>query len=248
MPLLARREILNEYSEYSMMTLMRFLKTDETHITLRKNGRSELSSLLLDDSYAPENGWGVIFLIDGAPYMSAQGSPEEAMQSIQQELENHGFELNEHSVGLSCNAHWLSAAPEEHHLIHVGELWMAGKEVFFGEIPEGHILHRPFRHPQSWGAAYWLHLGHELAMDAWDYNDFRSLVLKLQENLNPEVNPSRGCQRCFQHGMPFFTTYAEEEHSQEESRNWLLEFHNSVNETLDKPILTYQEAEKIYGW
>ena len=207
-----------------------------------------VTDLLIMNGRRPPSGWSVPFAINGIPHKTDPASFRSSMRSMYEALVKNDVDITYEDVGLTCNIHWVEQIAPKYQRVTKENLLALGEKFSVDFATLAQEGRRVYRSPQAWGRVYWDYLGHELAMDDWSYEEFLLSVGTVSNRLNPDKNPSRGCHECFAHFSIAVQEVMQRRLTQQEARQWLWNTHNSVNEKLNKMILSFEYVSKIYGW
>lgn len=215
-----------------------------------RNKRGKLLSLhqpLVPTSLRPINGWGVKVRIRGIVREIQEGTAIQTFNAVRQAYAENDIHPKAVDIWLNLNYQWLSGIPEKHRPVHLSVLLDGASE---GESEQESIVPGiRHHHPGEWGALGWGMLQMYLAQDVYEFTKFKSLVVELHAWLDPALNPSIGCPECYRH----FSSAVDSLHqnplfTQAPARKWLVDFHNSVNTRIGKPVLSYEKAAKLNYW
>jgi len=192
----------------------------------------------------PNGGWLVHFVVNGVPVSVAGSTPADAIAKERLIVAQNGLEeqWDEDEAWRQANLQWLDSTDPKYHRIEITDLLkspMAEEVVHDGrDYP-----------PKVWGSIAWNWLGLLLAKDRYDAPQFIKTFKELVDMLNPAICPTLGCDACHvEASKKLVELQRNPPKTISEARRFLWTFHNEVNARIEKPILTFEQAEKANLW
>ena len=223
-------------------------RTTTTSILTRRGKRETLLQPLISPFGKPNGGWYVNILVKDIPHGVTGKTAAKVFTAVKKMLQANDVQASDLDIWYNLNVQWFDRTHAKYLLISKTALLSVavkvGDKATFSENPSA----RRYT-PALWGAFAWDFMGILLAKDDYIWDDFVIVVLQIQKMLNKDQNPSIGCNDCYIE----FTKAVEllrknPLYTADGARNWLVDFHNSVNIRLNKPVFTFEAAAKKYLW
>jgi len=228
------------------------LKTDAETIRTNTGRYMPITTCLVKDYTTPSGGWSVDFIVNGISIRITGNRPIEVITSLRQHLMLNNVEFDEKTLWLNCNLQWLERSLPQNRLVSVHDLSYVSFQVAPKEVKEAPkvaaVVVAPRYTPADWGSVAWKWLGLYLAQDVFSITGFKNELVTVLQMLNPTTNPSIGCVECFEHFTKIVEDSEEEIADQQSARVWLVNAHNKVNATLEKPLVTFEQAATQNFW
>lgn len=194
----------------------------------------------------PRGGWKVSIKVKDIEHEVNGPDGGRVFNNVAALLRKNNISYTNLNLWVNLNLQWYSRMPEKHMLVRHADLLdiVTTKDV-------GHVRNPSSRNytPTHWGQHAWNFMGMYLARDDYSFDGFLRLIDMVLEMLDNHRNRSIGCYDCH---LEFSKEVAKIKnqplHTVEAARKWLVEFHNSVNVRLNKPVRTYEFAERQYLW
>lgn len=204
---------------------------------------------LLTDFGTPQGGWFANFVIKGIKYQFHGDTGYEVFKDANEKLARNGMDVKPTDLWANLNVQWYDRTAEKHLLVR--------PHVLFDELvalseKNSNVTENPYTRnygPEHWGHAAWNFMGYYLAQDLYSWNKFLEVLGHVLDMTNKSSNPSIGCAECYMHfSSEVLRLKSNPLYSVSEARNWLVNFHNSVNKRLSKPMVSFDTASKKYLW
>ena len=223
-------------------------KAKVNSLTNKKGVKISLSGCLLDGYGIPRNGWGCNINIKGS-FIAIKGkNPVEVFLGLKRLLTLNNVEFTDEDCWLNLNIIWFKATNGKHHTVELTALLENAIPVE-GETMD--MTHRVYP-PTVWGRHAWNFMGCYLSGDAYKWETFRSILGIVSGMLDPTTNPSIGDGEAYLSLLieleNFDRHHTRKLFTRESARNWLVDYHNSVNVRLGKQKVSYDTAATNYLW
>jgi len=222
-----------------------FVPKTPTILTTR-GSRETLEQSLVAPFGKPRGGWFVNVSIKGIPTRITDSDANRVFISTKRLLDSNGVGVPDIVLWFNLNIQWYSRLPEKYMLVRHNAL------LDLADTSNNPKTVNPSARnysPANWGWAAWDFMGVFLAQDEYDWIEFTKLLEVVQRLLNHGENPSIGCNDCYIEFTKQINMLRQNPiYDVAVARKWLIDFHNSVNVRLNKPVFAYETAAKRYLW
>lgn len=224
---------------------MGYIPKESTILTLR--GRRETLEQPLVSPYGkPRGGWYVNVLIKGIPTRVSENSPNRVFTAVKDTLKTNSLNPSDTNIWFNLNIQWYSRLAEKHMWVRHNDLLLLADTS-----SQPRTINPSARNysPADWGMHAWNFMGAFLAQDTYSWSGFLILLESVQRMLNNAENPTIGCNDCYLEFTKELNFIKQNPiYDPAIARIWLVNFHNSVNVRINKPMLSHDAAEKLYLW
>lgn len=227
------------------VSAMEFTASQQT-VRLRDGTQAQLNRPLFSSLATPFGGkWSFSFVLNGTQHnVKGKRRPVEVANEVIQIYTANGKPLSTADLWLNLNLFWFDKVDPS--------MWLLSKEALLAAtLPASpdQIAMATVTPPAVWGSRAWNYMALYLAGNSYDKHTFLSILSQVLDLLNPQVNPSIGCNVCY---LEFSKQLEQLRHDPPENRQaareWLWAFHNFVNQKLGKAIIPYQQAATLNHW
>lgn len=194
----------------------------------------------------PPGGWSFTHTINGETYTSQGSNPTQVKADLIRFSIRAGAELREHHAEDLLNEEWKRRDPVRAIGRTQGEPGPKKPEPRNAHLRDG----KPSYHgPSQWGNAIWLYLNTFPMPGAWDKAQWDATIDRITYLLNKAKSPGTGCADCFQEWMLICKlSDPKKVMTGEAAAAFVFRAHNTVNDKLGKPMMTWKEAIYKFGW
>jgi len=220
-------------------------RTKSTSISDKRGRPIPIGRCLVGDMITPRGGWRANFVINKGPVTLSGGSPAAVFNKVKKLFNDNKVGLNDIDIWMSLNTQWMTKVGPNDMLVYRRTLEHVALPSNIDETPVG------YHHPREWGSIEWKAMANYLnvAPASYSYEEFMSRCETTLKLLNPIHAPRIGCADCFREfGTHIVKLRMNPIHDLDSAREWLFNTHNAINERLGKPVITYEQANKLNRW
>jgi len=219
----------------------------DTHILTRRGEREPINQPLIKPFGKPRGGWYVVITIAGIPERVNDTSAFRVYHNVRNALKVNNQKVSDVDLWFNLNLQWYARLAPKYMLVSYKDLLA---NVVSSDRPKSQDNPAVRRYtPESWGSKAWDWMGINLARNTYAWSNFFALLKEVQDMLNNDVNPAIGCNECYiEFTKEIDVLRQNPKHTVEEARQWLTDFHNTVNKRLNKTLYSYEYASERYLW
>lgn len=222
-----------------------YVPKEATILTIRGK-RETLEQPLISPYGKPRGGWYVNIAINGIPTRIVESSPYRVFTAVRDALTTNETLANDIVIWFNLNIQWYSRLEGKYALVRHNDL------LLLADMSDNPKTINPSARnytPADWGMHAWNFMGIFLAQETYTWLGFLNLLESVQRMLDNNENPSIGCNDCYLEFTKELNKVSQNPmYDVATARIWLVNFHNSVNVRLNKPMLSHGAAEKLYLW
>lgn len=221
-------------------------------VTGRDGQSRRITQPLVDEANKGHGGWKVTLTVKGHTREVVAGSPRATFAAASALLVANEVVVSELDLWLNLNIQWIGRAVTRRQVVRLEDIMAVAQG---NDAPVAAHASKTNVPPMVWGRKGWGMLQQELAQNVYVYSDFLFLATKLSRWLDPDLNPTTGCSKCFAHFTGALAILRSHPiHVQQEARVWLWKLMNQVNARRaaegDKRARqwTFEEASTANHW
>ena len=223
-------------------------RLDSPLVNIRTGRPVPLNKPMVDKK--PPGGWVFQLTVKGVPMTVRGTTARDTMAKARHIKVINGEDFNVRGFWVAANLQWMRALPSSKHLVPFSDLEAYASTINV-EDPSAPVppTEPDIFSPEVWGHIGWKWLSLTLARDKYDPVALITAFADVVDMLDEKANPTLGCKECHIEAskeLSRLRQYPPE--TKKEAREWLWEFHNSVNRRLGKPTISFTQAAKFNNW
>lgn len=187
----------------------------------------------------PPMGYDINIIVNGHKHLVQGTSPTLIIKAIIDVYALNNIEVAENTAWLNANIYWLSQLSIKHGYTTVEELRAIASVGKATPV----ILDDPT--PADWGASAWKFVGAFISQGDVTTEQFLDILEILEDMLNDKFI---GCEECAEHFTESLMLLRDREIKAVDMASWMFNTMNEIRMSLNKPLLTWEQAVRIHRW